>query len=452
MLYLQKPFCLPLSESAVDILSDGELILCELVKSNRGKKRNLKSDSSKSKRPCLNNVKTPVEKNEPSSSSSSESEEDDEKTKTSPKNKAPVNKSRNAVAKSSSSSSSSESESEEEDKVAKVAKKRDVSSEPSSSESTESDEEETRAKPKHDNAKSKFEDSREEIEELKKKMLMELENSQKQVVQTTAKVSEQKDREESSSESSDEEDAEAAKKSQVEASTPSSSQGKRKRKRKRRPRNRNKLPKTDGDTRPLVDKTAASSGPSKIPVNPKHFVPVVDYASTTSNSSQPSTLTTLKPLQPSQSLKPSQPSEPSKPSQNGDAVAATPKLGKRSRDVSCEEALLGPSLGVTNGARKSSNPSLSKPVLRAASSGYLSPNLKPTSPARSLNFDKLLGLAQRGKPIVGTRSDTAGSQGLGNPSNVETGNDVPAPNYDALPALCEIPSVGSEIAFKVSLG
>ena len=117
----------------------------------------------------------------------------------------------------------------------------------------------------------------------------------------------------------------------------------------------------------------------------------------------------------------------------------------------------------SNGARKSSNPGLAKPILRAASSGHLSPNLKPPTPARSLNgnspaaggFDKLLGLATRGKPVVGSRSDTVGPVVLGtptipnSPNNVERGAEVPAPNYDALPALRQIPPVGSEIAFKV---
>merc|ERR1719264_459651 len=138
----------------------------------------------------------------------------------------------------------------------------------------------------------------------------------------------------------------------------------------------------------------------------------------------------------------------------------------------------------SNGARKSSKSSPSTPR-----NGYPTPNLGPTTPTRTLSgnsatppngypgpnlgrptptrplsgnppaagggFDKLLGLATRGTPIVGSRSNNIGSQVLRNPSNpngpenLGKGDEVPAPNYDALPALRGIPAVGSEIAFKV---
>lgn len=208
VLYLEKPFCLPLSESTVDILGDGDLVVCELVETKRGKKRPLKSDSGRSKRQCLNGTKAPLDKKAPSSSSSSESEEEEEQakpaprgkdrvaetkkslndaqtpvrkeassssssseseeeeeeTKPAPKSKDPVTENRNEVAKSSSSSSSS-SDSEDDEKAAKSGKKGEDSSDSSSS--SDSDEEKS--------AKRKAENDRNEVERLKKKMIEDIE-------------------------------------------------------------------------------------------------------------------------------------------------------------------------------------------------------------------------------------------------------------------------------------
>merc|ERR1719188_1472471 len=66
------------------------------------------------------------------------------------------------------------------------------------------------------------------------------------------------------------------------------------------------------------------------------------------------------------------------------------------------------------------------------------------SPADGGGFDKLLGLAARGKPIVKNRSNNSaiGEEEAPPPPPPET-------NYDALPSLSEVPSVGCEIAFRV---
>ena len=339
-------------------------------------------------------------------------------------------------------------------------------------------------------SKNKVEDSLQEA----KNSLMEAVNSRKE--QASAKVPEQKVREEPASESSSSEEEETGKNSQV-AATPASSQSKRKRKRKRRPRNRNKLPKADGDARPSADKTS--------PLNPnvQPFVSLADKESTTPKPSKDKTavlasvfasksklIPNAKELTPNPTAKPFDPIADKElttpnPSQNGGVGIAALKLGRRSRDVSCEEALLG-AMTASNGARKSSKSSPSTPR-----NGYPTPNLGPTTPTRTLSgnsatppngypgpnlgrptptrplsgnppaagggFDKLLGLATRGTPIVGSRSNNIGSQVLRNPSNpngpenLGKGDEVPAPNYDALPALRGIPAVGSEIAFKVGL-